>query len=754
MTLEEDLIQKLGTLNISFEREDHDAAKDMVAMQQVLQHREGVKAKNFLSHDKKKNQTVLLMLRAETDMNLVHKALGRLKGWKDLRRAETELVKKLGLEKGALTPFAVMNDADNKVPLYVEDSLKAQDKIWIHPFRNTASLCLSMADIQRFAEEHGHNVNFFNPEPPAAPTADGVAANGGGGGGKKAATSAAAAPGQESTLGMTATKDGNYPEWFQQVCRGAELIEYTDVSGCYVIRARATYVWKRVQRFFTDLIEEKGVVEELYPMFVSSAALHKEAHHLEGFAPEVAWLGSTGPEPFDPEKPDGKGKPLKECIALRPTSETIMYPQWAKWVRSHRDLPIKINQWCNVVRWEFKQPTPFIRTREFYWQEGHTAHATDKEAEDWMWMILDFYRRVYEELLAVPVVPGVKSEGEKFPGGKITSTVEAYMPNGRAVQAATSHHLGDNFSKIYEIVFDAADGVTRSFVHQTSWGLTTRSVGVAVMVHSDDKGLVLPPKVAMGQVVLIPIPYQSKSGENPAEAAKRNEEIRDKCERLAAELKRADYFEGDSNKYWKIRAYADTRQDKTPGWKYNEWELKGVPVRIELGPKDYDKQEVVLVRRDTGEKIKGVKWTDLTARVPALLREIQDNLFVQAKKKLDDAIVKVTKWEEVTPALNQRKIVLAPWCQEEETEDEIKKRTTEEAAQTLANEQATQPAAAAAAAAGEGEEEYAAPALTGAAKPLCILTDDDPRRPPLTEDTKCFLTGKAARCWALFGRSY
>lgn len=276
------------------------------------------------------------------------------------------------------------------------------------------------------------------------------------------------------------------------------MLDYYDVSGCYILRPWAYGIWEKIQQFFDALIKERGVENAYFPMFVSKRALETEKDHVEGFAAEVAWVTRSGKSE------------LAEPIAIRPTSETIMYPAYSNWIKSHRDLPLRLNQWTNVVRWEFKHPTPFIRTREFLWQEGHTAHATFEEAEEETFANLDFYRRVYEELLAVPVYKGIKTESEKFAGGFRTTTIETWIPeNGRAIQAATSHNLGQNFAKMFNIEFEN-EKKEKKHAWQTSWGLTTRSIGVMIMHHADNKGLVLPPRVAKVQVVIVPIIIKGK----------------------------------------------------------------------------------------------------------------------------------------------------------------------------------------------------------------------------------------------------
>jgi len=404
---------------------------------------------------------------------------------------------------------------------------------------------------------------------------------------------------------------------------------------------------------------------------VSEKALATEKKHIEDFAPEVAWVTRSGQSE------------MKEPVAIRPTSETIMYPSFAQWIRSHRDLPLKLNQWTNIVRWEFKHPVPFLRSREFLWQEGHTAFATREEADKEVLDILDLYRSVYEDLLAVPVIKGRKSEGEKFPGGDYTTTVEGYIPtNGRGIQGATSHHLGQNFSKMFNIQFENLNH-KHEFVYQNSWGITTRTVcehlffirsssqilmsfslfclsieqiGVTIMVHGDDIGLVMPPRVAPVQVVLIPLHFKDK-------------------DHTLVDSKATELAEILSEKG--VRAQADKRDHLNPGNKYNYWDLRGVPIKIEIGPRDLEANQVVASRRDTLKK-ETIAVDQLAVRIPALLEEIQKAMFEKAKKERDEHIVKITKWEEFVPALDAKNLVLAPWCAEISSEEELKKRSSEE----------------------------------------------------------------------------
>uniref|UniRef100_A0A0D6QXG0 proline--tRNA ligase n=1 Tax=Araucaria cunninghamii TaxID=56994 RepID=A0A0D6QXG0_ARACU len=488
---------------------------------------------------------------------------------------------------------------------------------------------------------------------------------------------------KDTGLGLSFKKNENFGDWYSEVVVQGEMIEYYDVSGCYILRPWAYSIWEFLKEFFDAEIKKMGIKNSYFPLFVSEKALTKEKNHIEGFAPEVAWVTKSGETE------------LEIPIAIRPTSETVMYPVFSKWIRGHRDLPLKLNQWCNVVRWEFKHPTPFIRSREFLWQEGHTAFATKEEADEEVLAILELYRKIYEEFLAVPVIMGKKSEVEKFAGGLYTTTVEAFIPNtGRGIQGATSHCLGQNFAKMFEIIFENEKG-ERAMVWQNSWAYTTRTIGVMVMIHGDDKGLVLPPRVAPLQIVVVPVPYKDADTHG----------ILDACIGTVQTLGKAGF-----------RIEEDLRDNYSPGWKYSHWELKGVPLRIEIGPKDLANKQVRIVRRDNFAK-EDVPLDHLTKRVGELLEEIQSNLFEKAKLKRDSCIKKANSWDEFMDALNDKMMVLAPWCDELDVEEDVKART-------------------------KGE--------TGAAKTLCMPFD----QPDLPEGAVCFASGKLAKKWALWGRSY
>ncbi|KAM6082796.1 bifunctional glutamate/proline--tRNA ligase isoform 4-T4 [Chlamydotis macqueenii] len=505
-------------------------------------------------------------------------------------------------------------------------------------------------------------------------------------------------PKKQTRLGLEAKKEENLADWFSQVITKSEMIEYYDVSGCYVLRPWAYAIWEAITNFFDGEIKKLGVENCYFPMFVSQAALEKEKTHIADFAPEVAWVTRSG-------KTD-----LAEPIAVRPTSETVMYPAYAKWVQSHRDLPIKLNQWCNVVRWEFKHPQPFLRTREFLWQEGHTAFATYEEAAEEVMQILDLYAQVYEDLLAIPVVKGRKTEKEKFAGGDYTTTVEAFISaSGRAIQGATSHHLGQNFSKMFEIVFeDPKKPGEKQFAYQNSWGITTRTIGVMTMIHGDNMGLVLPPRVACVQVVIIPCGITNSLSEEDKEA------LLKKCNEYRNRLLSVN-----------IRVRADLRDNYSPGWKFNHWELKGVPVRVEVGPRDMKSQQFVAVRRDTGQKLTFSEH-EAEDRLKQILEEIHANLYNRASEDLKSHMVVANTMEDFQKELDSGKIVQIPFCGEIECEDWIKK--------TTARDQDLEPGA---------------PSM--GAKSLCIPFQ------PLRElqcGARCVCGKNPAKFYTLFGRSY
>nr|XP_050854497.1 bifunctional glutamate/proline--tRNA ligase [Vespula vulgaris] len=505
-------------------------------------------------------------------------------------------------------------------------------------------------------------------------------------------------------LGLEVQKEENFADWYSQIITKSGMIEYYDVSGCYILRPWSYAIWKTIKEHFDKQISKLGVQECYFPIFVTRAALEKEKAHIADFAPEVAWVTKCG------------DSDIAEHIAIRPTSETVMYPAFSKWLRSDTELPLRLNQWSNVVRWEFKDPKPFLRTREFLWQEGHTVFANKEDAEKEVLIILDMYANIYEELLAVPVVKGRKTEKEKFAGGDYTTTVEAFIStSGRAIQGATSHHLGQNFSKMFNIqVEGAVEGKEKIYVYQNSWGMTTRTIGVMIMVHGDDKGLVLPPNVASIQAIIIPC------GITATTTVQQRDQLMSECLKL----------ENDLSKDESLRIKSDYANNRTPGWKFNHWELKGVPVRIELGPKDLEKNQVTFVRRDNNQKMTASR-TEVVDFLRNLLTEIQSNMFNKAKKNLEDHIKKVEKWEQFSLELNKKNLLLSPFCGEPSCEDNIKADSA------------------------RGDVGEEAGALAMGAKSLCIPFEQPQTSIPL-DNLKCIHPSckNKPKFYTLFGRSY
>ncbi len=498
----------LRSLSISAPMYSHQAAFNVEEQAQYVKTPEGTLTKNLFLRDKKHGH-FLVTVPADREVNLkTFSSLLSLSGANFRFADEETLQSKLNVPRGSLSPFAAMNDTAGDVTVCIDKQLTEVDFVNIHPLRNDRTISIRPAELLTFLSHINHEPKIIDFSTAAAASAAAAPAGKPAGGKAKPAASAAApssneeaegAEGggknlkKETMLGLSAKKEEDFAAWYTQTITLSEMIDYSDISGCYILRPWSFSIWECIQRWFDDEIKDLGVDNTYFPLFVSKHALETERDHVAGFAPEVAWVTKSG------------SSDLAEPIAIRPTSETIMYPFFAKWIRSHRDLPLEINQWCNVVRWEFKDATPFLRSREFLWQEGHTAHATYEQAQQRVLSILDLYRRVYEELLAVPVIKGMKTESEKFAGGYHTTTVEAYINgSGRAIQGATSHNLGQNFGKMFKILFEDQEG-GRSIPWQTSWGLTTRAIGVCVMVHGDNKGLVLPPRVAPVQVVLVPI---------------------------------------------------------------------------------------------------------------------------------------------------------------------------------------------------------------------------------------------------------
>ncbi len=438
--------------------------------------------------------------------------------------------------------------------------------------------------------------------------------------------------------GITVKKEEDFPEWYTQVVQRAELADYAPVQGCMVIKPNGYALWENIMKTMDQDFKKLGVKNVYFPQFIPESFLKKEAEHFQGFVPECAWVTMGG------------NTKLGERLAIRPTSETIIYHMFSKWIRSWRDLPLKINQWCNIVRWESATKF-FVRTTEFLWQEGHTAHKTMEEADKMMMDILKVYQRFIEDYLAIPLLTGKKTDREKFAGALTTSTLEALMPDGRAIQMGTSHNLNQNFSKVFDVKFlDKSE--KEKFVWNTSWGVSTRMIGALIMAHGDDRGLIMPPKIAHTHVVIIPIFYK------PTEKKK----VLKKCQDAKKRLEN-------------LKVILDDRAAYTPGWKFNEWELKGIPLRIEIGPKDVKKKQVVVVRRDNGKKIT-IKESQLNKKIPKILEDIQSSLFNKARKLLRENIRMVKNYEELKKVLNgERGFIRACWCGNEDCEGKIKDET-------------------------------------------------------------------------------
>jgi prolyl-tRNA synthetase len=469
-------------------------------------------------------------------------------------------------------------------------------------------------------------------------------------------------------------QDDNFSMWYNQVVRKAELADYAPVRGCMIIRPYGYALWENLQRNLDARFKETDVENAYFPLLIPQSFLMKEAEHVEGFAPELAWVTRGG------------GEELEEPLAIRPTSETIIGHSFSKWIQSYRDLPLLLNQWNNVMRWE-KRTTLFLRTSEFLWQEGHTAHRTLDEAEERTRLMLDVYRAFAEEEAAIPVIAGRKSENEKFAGALRTYSIEAMMGDGKALQSATSHNLGNNFARGFDIQFLDADG-QRKYCATTSWGLSTRMIGGIIMVHGDKSGLILPPRLAPYQVVIVPI--------------WRKEKEQDAVNELVTRVERM--LRG------KVRVKVD-RSDNTPGWKYNEWEMRGVPVRMEIGPRDVQNNSVMLVRRDNRAK-EPVSVDALEHRLPQLLDEVQAAMFQRALEFRENNTFRTESYDEFKEIIANRGFALVKWAEDSEAELAIKEET-----------KAT----------------------------LRVIPFNQPEG---GVQGKCIYTGKPATCEAIFARSY
>ncbi|KAH7904385.1 hypothetical protein BJ138DRAFT_1166571, partial [Hygrophoropsis aurantiaca] len=648
---------------------------------------------------------VVVIARDETETS--SSALGKKLGLKELRLASEDLLSEFfKLDKNALSVLALTKDTFPKVTTVIDSSIASSASPFaVHALSSSETVFLSGQDIASYVrgletdDVKVVEVDFsaLKAESAAAPTAAGA-------GKEKEKDKEEAKIEGAVQIAIGVKKEVDFSAWYQSVLLKADMLEYYSVSGCYILRPWSYSIWEEIQAWFNQKIKAMGVQNASFPMFVSQKVLEREKDHIEGFSPEVAWVTRAG------------NSDLEEPIAIRPTSETVMYPYYAKWIKSHRDLPLKLNLWNNVVRWEFKHPQPFLRTREYLWQEGHTAHLTKAEADTEALEILDLYRHVYEELLRHL---GTQIRKEKFAGALYTTgTIEGFIPtSGRGIQSATSHCLGQNFSRpeMFNIVVeDPSDptGQGKTYAWQNSWGLSTRTIGVMTMVHGDNQGLVLPPRVACVQVVVVPCGITAKSSDED------RSRINDACDALAKALVKLD-----------IRAKADLREGYTPGYKFNDWEQKGVPLRLEIGPLDLAKQQTLSVRRDTGAKAP-LPLADIAAVIPQLLETIQGDMFARAKKEYDSRVIEVTSWDAFVPTLDNKCISVIPWCEVEACEDDIKERS------------------------GRAAEPQDERAPSAGAKSLAIPFDQARFTPIEAGKTKCPACGQDAKRWTMFGRSY
>lgn len=507
---------------------------------------------------------------------------------------------------------------------------------------------------------------------------------------------------KKNLLGLTNKKEENFSEWYSEIVVKSELIEYSEISGCYVLRPWAFEIWEIIQSHLNIQFKKLGISNAYFPMFITEKTLSKEKEHLEGFTPEVAWVTHSGNTKLD----------IK--LAIRPTSETIIYPYFSKWIKTHRDLPLKLNQWCNVVRWEFKDPTPFIRSREFLWHEAHTVHETPEETSKFVEDSLDVYYKTYKSILAIPTIKGVKTSIEKFAGADYTTTVEAYIQeSGKGIQGATSHNLGQNFAKMFGIEFEGKDS-KKHIPYQTSFGFTTRSIGVMIMTHGDNRGLVLPPQIAPIQIVIVPI-YSKKYNE----------------------LKIDEYTNTIYNSLQEhFRVKLDNDKTNTAGYKFNYWELKGVPLRIEIGGQESESSKLSLFRRDTLEKetininLSGDEEKNtFVILIKEKLNQIQNDMYSKAENKLNANITECLCLDEFIEDIKQGKMVMTPFCDEPKVEEDVKIKC---------------------------KELYGITGVKTLCKPFIDNSDNSVNNSMNNKNNlgKCFASSNQAVCWVLWGKSY
>jgi prolyl-tRNA synthetase len=441
-------------------------------------------------------------------------------------------------------------------------------------------------------------------------------------------------------IGITVTKNDDFSDWYTQVVLKAELADYAPVKGLIVLRPDGYSIWESIKSELDKKFRKEGIRNGFLPVLIPESLLGKEKKHFAGFNPEAFWVTHSG------------NNEIGDRLALRPTSETLAYSMYSKWIKSWRDLPLKINFWNTALRAEIKATKPFLRNSEFLWQEGHTVHTTQEEAEREVMKILEIYKKTVEEELAIPVIIGKKSEKEKFVGAVYTTTMESLMPDGKALQMGTSHFLGQNFARPFDVKFSDENNI-ENYAWQTSWGVSWRLIGGMIMVHGDNKGLVLPPKVAPIQVVIIPIYYSS-------EDAKKITEKSTEIEKILLEKN--------------IRVHVDRRNELTPGFKFHDWELRGIPLRIEIGPKDLAKKKIVIASRYNHEK-NDLAIEKISEDIPLVLENIQKEMFDVAKKMLQERSVIVDDYEKFKKEIEKGGFLYSPWCGQERCEEKIKEET-------------------------------------------------------------------------------
>jgi prolyl-tRNA synthetase len=474
--------------------------------------------------------------------------------------------------------------------------------------------------------------------------------------------------------GLTIKKEDNFSEWYQQLILKSDLADYSSVSGCIIFKPKSYSIWEKIKEVIDAEFKKIGIQNAYFPLFIPEKLLSKEQEHIAGFTPEVAWVTHAGETK------------LSERLAVRPTSEAIMYESYSKWIRSHKDLPLKLNQWNNVVRWEFKHPIPFLRTREFLWNEGHNAYSNQEELEKDKEKITKIYSSFLKDYLALPSILGRKTDKEKFAGAVATYSLELILPNGKVIQGPDYHDDGQNFAKAYGIKFTDKEENER-YCFQSTYAITTRVLGIMFATHSDNKGLIIPPKLAQNKAVIIPILFEETKNKILTEVKKIGKELS------------------------KFNVLIDDRTEVTPGWKFNEWELKGIPLRIEIGPKDLEKKQVTISKRNDGKKI-FVKIKDLKTEVPKLLEQMQTELYESAEKFLKKSVTKTESKQELIKFIDDKKMVLVPMCREQKCEEEIREKT-------------------------------------GGAKTINI-----PEKQPEIHGKKCVHCGKQADYWVYIAKSY